>query len=768
MSDKYTDKYWSSEISRSKEEHAKFLENAEESIKTYSGESKLPECDRKINIWWSLTQTLLPAYFSRAPKIETDLRKKQGGDRERLSAIAVERATQYVLDEENDTQAIAQDAVLQFCLAGRGIIWNRYEAALKPETYEYAVFQNEKGEFVDEEGAPYDGDPKAVTQNEGIYTAREEVPSKETERALIESVHYRDYLSSCARNESEVDWKARRAFLSKDKAIEKFGKDVADDLSYDAYPEDVKRGTRNEIAKYEGKAELWEIWCIESGKVYWLNQSGEKSLLESSAPPINYKNFWPCSELCANTVPNSVIPIGDYYLCRDLLIEIERLTSRIHATIQAIRANGAYDATVGYELESLLTGDLKLVPIKNWPTYRTQRGGLGNMLEFLPIDNYIRGLETLINARESALNKLYEVTGASDLIRGSTSPIETATAQQLKSNYTNLRFSVRQRHVYEFLNEAIVRLGETVCEQYSTEKLWDISHGEQLTAQWIDPSGQLSPEMKWQSIVDLLRDDPKRRYKIEIATDSMIALDERADRAERVDLLQSTGTFLGQLEQTIQSHPSLFPMAMELLKFATRSYRAGKELESVLTNTLQGINREIEEKKQQPPQQDPAIVDSQTRLQIAQLNAQVEQQKMQSQMQDSAQKSQTEQFRIEMEMQMEQQRSGLEVERTKLEFMRHELEARVKMQELELKAQEILTSNSQKETENMLSLRTSEFKTMLDQQKMELERYRVQLETYEKLLEERRLSMATKTKKGKITRDEAGNATIEINEEAIV
>jgi hypothetical protein len=766
--DKYNERYWSSELSRSKEEHQKFIEDAEESIKTYSGQHKLPDCDRRLNVWWSLTQTLLPAYFSRAPKIETDLRKKQGGDLERLSAIAIERATQYVLDEENDTQSVAQDAVLQFCLTGRGVVWNRYEAAMGSETYEYALFQNEKGEFIDEQGEPYQGDTSLIQQNGTVYSVKEDVPSKTTEKALIEAVHFRDYLSSCARNESEVEWKARRAFLTRSKAREKFGKDTADSLSYDAYPEDVKRGKGNEIAHYEGKAELWEIWCIESNKVYWLNQSGQKFVLESGEPPLKYKNFWPCSELCANSVPNSVIPIGDYFLVKDLLIEVERLTSRIHATVQAIRSNGAYDATIGSELETILTGDLKLVPVKNWPTHKTQRGGLSNMMEFLPIETYIRGLDTLINAREAALNKLYEITGASDLIRGATSPIETATAQQLKSNYTNLRFSVRQRHVYEFLNEAVERLGETVCEHYSPEKLWEISNGEQLVAQYIDPNNQMTPEMKWQAIVDLLRDDPKRRYKIEITTDSMVALDERADRAERVDLLQSTGSFLSQLEQMVQNHPSLFPMAMELLKFTTRSYRAGKELESVLSSTLQNIYMEIEQKKQQPPPQDPAMVDSQTRLQIAQLNAQTEQNKMQILMQESMQKAETEQFRIQTEVQMEQQKASLDVEKTKLEFMKHELEANLKMQELELKAQELSSKNQQKEAETILDLRTSEFKTMLDQQKMELERYRVQLETYEKLIEERRLAMSAKKKKGRITRDESGNATIEIDEELVV
>lgn len=778
--ERYTEGYWSSELSRAKDEHAKYLENAEESIKVYSGEHKLPDCDRRINIWWSLTQTLLPAYFSRAPKIEADLRKKVGGDIERVSAIAVERGTQYALDEENDTEAVCLDAVTQFQLTGRAVIWNRYDAAVEPEVYEYGLLRNEKGELYTEDGKAYEGDQALIEEKDGILSVREEIPSKKSEKALIESINYRDYLVSCARNESEVEWKARRAFLSEERAREKFGKEIASQLSYDSYPEDIKKGRRQDSYGMQGKAELHEIWCIESNKVYWLSQ-GKKSLLESGDPPINYRGFWPCSELCANLTPNSVIPIGDYFLCRDLIIEVERLTTRIHATVQACRSNAAYDATIGAEIESLLTGDLKMLPIKNWPTHKTQRGGLQNMVEFLPIDNYIRALEILINARESALNKLYEITAASDLIRGATAPTETATAQQLKSNFTNLRFSVRQRHVYEFLNEAVVRLAETVCEQYSPDKLYQICHGDQLVAQLPqDPNMPMDPMMQWAMITDLLKEDPRRRYKIEIATDSIVALDERADRQERVDLLQSVGSFLGQLEPIIQAHPSTYPMAAELLKFTVRSYRVGKEMEGVFNNWLGAVNQEIQQKQAEGPPPDPATIDSQTRLQIAQIESQMEQAKMQAQLQETGQKAEIEQYRLNLDMQMEQQRAALEIEKTKLEFMRHEMESNLKAQELNLRAQEIAASTDQKAADSMLDARSKEFQALIDQQKMELEKYRVQLETYEKLVEERRLSQSqgtqisiskdgahTKKRRGKIIRDEQGNSTIEIDEELV-
>jgi hypothetical protein len=758
--DKYTERYWSSELERSAKDHSRFYELAEESVKVYNGTFKLPEVERKISVWWALIQTLLPAYYSRTPKVEALLRKKSGDAIHIVGAKVIERATQYVLDDCLPFDEIGLNAVLQYLLVGRGVLWARFDAAVEAKTVTYGLIKQPDGVLVDAQGNPFEGDQSKVVEAEGgIVSYSEEYQAIESEQAYLDSVHYNDFRKSVGRNEQEVEWKARCAYLSREEATRKFGKDTANGLKYDTLPEDVVKGNARDLNAYEGKTKLWEIWCKESGKVYWYHQ-GEKSVLESSEPPLDFKDFFPCEEICANQDPSSVVPVADYAHSKDLVIEVERLTSRIHAGVQAIRTNGAYDATLGKELEGLMTGDLKLIPIKGWPSYKS-RGGLANAVEFLNIEPYVRGLDVLIQARNQALEKLYEQTAASDLIRGATSPIETATAQQLKSNFTSLRFSVRQKQMHQFFGKAIGKLGEIIAEHYRSETLAMICNAEDLMK-------DLPPGASWEDVDALLKDDPGRRYRIQVASDSMVELDERADRQERVDLLQSTGSFLGQLEPMVKQYPAIAPMAIDLLKFATRSYRAGKEIEGTLTATFQAIAQSVQQQQsQQQPQ--PGAMEAQARVQIAQLEAQTKQQELQVTIQEAAQKMDVERFKLQ-----------LEAERVRLEHSQFELESNLRSQELNLKAQEITSDSETKAAQAMLKARSDEFKALVDQQKMELEKYRTQLETYEKLIEERRLASSqgtnitiskdgayTKKRKGRIIRDDAGNANIEIDEELI-
>ena len=211
---------------------------------------------------------------------------------------------------------------------------------------------------------------------------------KDEEAAILEIVQYNDYLCSDARNEAEVEWRGRRAFLSRSKATIIFGEEVANTLKYDSFPEAIKKDFNRDREKYEGKAEVYEIWCQESKKVYWIQTTGEKALIQESDPPIEFEKFYPCVVIAQSQDPDSVIPVSDYSHCKDQILEIERLTTRIHAVTQAIRTNAAYDSAIGQQIEQLMIGDLKMVPTINWPSYKA-RGGLANSIEFMPIEPFV-------------------------------------------------------------------------------------------------------------------------------------------------------------------------------------------------------------------------------------------------------------------------------------------------------------------------------------------------------------------------------------------
>lgn len=43
---------------------------------------------------------------------------------------------------------------------------------------------------------------------------------------------------------------------------------MAKELKYDSYPDVIKKEISRKDDKFEGKAELFEVWCEATGKVY--------------------------------------------------------------------------------------------------------------------------------------------------------------------------------------------------------------------------------------------------------------------------------------------------------------------------------------------------------------------------------------------------------------------------------------------------------------------------------------------------------------------
>src|SRR6185369_1081948 len=91
--------------------------------------------------------------------------------------------------------------------------------------------------------------------------------------------------------------------------------------------------------------------------------------------------------------------------------------------------------------------ELKLIPIAQWSMF-AERGGLKSSMDLLPTQEMANTLIALYEAREKTKADLYEITGLSDIIRGfSSGGDKTATEQQIKSQFANLRLSETQKEV---------------------------------------------------------------------------------------------------------------------------------------------------------------------------------------------------------------------------------------------------------------------------------------------------------------------------------
>jgi hypothetical protein len=719
--EKYGARYWNAQIQQALERHEPFFNAGKESIKLYKAKHELTETKRRLNIWWYSINTLIPAYYSSTPKAQGKLRKRTGSLAAEAGAVVLERNAQYALDEHFDFNKVASNATLQYLLTGRAVLWARYEAEFESEVRELAVYQLEDGQFVDGEAQPIElGEGVEIIPSEGMTIARMTIEVKTEEKAILECVQYDDFLTSDARNESEIDWVARRAYLDREQATATFGEEVARKLSYTTFPGDLKRSSKKERHAYEGRAELYEIWCKKTEKVYWLQQSGDKSIISEGEPPIDFEGFFPCVMINSTTDPESVIPVSDYIHCKDQILEVERLTTRIFYTIQAIRANGIFDSTLGDEVSQLLEDDLKMIPVQNATGLR-QRGGLAGGVEFLNVAPYIQTLQVLYDARQKAIGQLFETLKVSDLLRGASDPRKTATANRLESSWSSLGLIVRQNEFAQFIGDAISLVAEVIAEQFEPAVIMEVADADNfLIPQLPDP--QMLEQVK-QEIYSIISDDEQRCYRIQVSSDSLIALDQAQEKAEGLEMLSTVGQFFDQMKTMIESYPPLATFSMALLSNLVRRFKGGEEVEGLFQNALATVSQLAQQREQQAieaqsQQQDPVMMQLQAQMQAEQMKAEIK--------------------KYEIDVDAQGERDKLYIQQQQLVLQQQELE--LKNNGLQLEMMKIQAQAAGKDKDSEIKKEHNRMQSLLDLQRLELERVATRLSETEKLLEERRLS----------------------------
>lgn len=781
---KYSSRWWKSQLNNAEKRYEKFVKAAEESIRVFNAIPQietLKDAPRRLNVWWYCTNTLLPAYYSSTPKAEVNLRKRAGGIPYELGSVILERNTQYSMDCHFDFDKVGHNAAIQFLLTGQAVLWARYKPKFEKVLQEVAVIRDPSGAFLTGDGKPYEGDVSEFTETTGgILISSVEVEQKVSEKAILDVVQYSDYRCSDARNESEIEWQAKRAFLDREEAETLFGSEKAERLNYDSVPETNKKDYAKDKTDIEGKAEVWECWCEATNKVYWIQTSLEDAIIEESEPAIRFEKFYPCIVIRQTQDPDSVIPVSDYTHCKDQILEVERLTTRIHALTQAIRPNFAYDATMGDLIEQLFQDDLKGIGVTNW-TSAQGRGGLAAGINFLPVDQFVNVLNTLQQSRQTALQQLYETLKVSDLLRGTSEQYKSATANRLENQWSSLGLIVRQNMFNKFMSDAISNLGTIIAEQFDEQRILEIADADALIAPTIFipeppppppmPEGQegmppgespmppMAPpqpdpamllEQTKQQIVEILRDNNKRNYRIEIASDSMVAIDQAQQQQEGQALIGAAGQFFDQMRGLIDQYPPLIEFSIGLFQNMIKRFKGGKELDGIFTKALQQIgeiSKAKEEAAKQPPPPDPKTLEIQGRMQIAQIESQARMQVTQMDMQDKAVKNQLAAQEQQLKMQRDQLEAQLRVQDQQFKEFLEQQKLAISQQEVQIKAQSVqvdmlkVQSSAQSEADKaLIKQESSQMQHILEIQKLELEQMRIRLSESEKLMEERRLA----------------------------
>jgi F0F1-type ATP synthase membrane subunit b/b' len=602
----------------------------------------------RFNILWSNVQTLVPAVFSRLPKADVSRRFSDNDPVGRVASLLIERALDYEIEHYPDFRAAMKNAVEDRFLGGRGVAWVRYDPHIKKQDMPENGWQIT--EDVEEEDY---GD--IHNQTAGMEEEPEEI---EYECAPTDYVHWKDFGHTPARTWEEVTAVWRWVYMSREALIERFGEEAGRKIPTNESPEGLTK--YGQTGKTNDKAKICELWDKETGKVYWLNESTPE-LLDEKDDPLDLEGFFPCAKpLYATTTTDNLIPIPDFILYQDQANELDILTDRIDGLIKALRVRGIYDASQP-ALQRLLTeGDNNtLIPTDKWMSF-SEKGGLKGSIDLLPLDTIASTLIQCYQAQSNVKGQIYEITGISDIIRGQSAASETATAQQIKGQYAGLRLGAMQEGVAMFATELLRLKAQIICDKFQPETILAYAAAQQMSPE----DQQLIPQA-----MELLKSEPLRAFRIEVASDSLVKLDEQQNKQERMEFIGAFSNFLREAVTAGQQVPELTPLIMQVLKFGVAGFKAGRQIEGTIDVAMQQLVQNQAQAKANP-QPDPEAAKMQMEQQAAQMELQA--------------KMQMEQAKGQADMQVEQMKAQMTAQ---LEQSRQQHEAQLKMQELATKEQ---------------------------------------------------------------------------------
>jgi len=201
--------------------------------------------------------------------------------------------------------------------------------------------------------------------------------------------------------------------------------------------------------------------------------------------------------LLATTTNDKMVPVPDFALYQDQADALDVIEQRIDKLTRALRVAGVYAASEKATLEHLLheETDNRLIPVEDWAMFAQQKGGLEGAIIWLPIETIAKVLASLYEQHERAKARLYEISGLSDIMRGSTAASETATAQQLKSQYGTISVADAQKDVARFSRDLFRLAAQVAAKQFDPKTLSAITGLPELPAELPQPQPPVPPPM---------------------------------------------------------------------------------------------------------------------------------------------------------------------------------------------------------------------------------------------------------------------------------
>ena len=531
-------------LSNAEKEYARYHELVKETRAYYKDSRHSEYQNGRYNIFWSSIETLKPFLYFKQPQPYIERINKIANPAENMACKILEKALQWDLSQF-DLDSIIKYARNDFLISGCGIVWERYLPEFK----------------------------ELLSQ----YTENKNFAVKIGEKVVSDYVNPEYFIADCERVGiwEDVKWIARKIYMSRNDVVLNFGSEF-DDLHK---PDEI-------ICVYE-------VWYKPLKKVYWVSREYQHAFLKEIDDPLHLSGFFPCPKpIFATQTNDSIIPTPDFSLIKEMLNELNGITQRMKLVMQALKVSGAYDKSFP-ELYNILNKDVTLVAVSDFQKLK-DCGGIRGIIDFAPIEQYIQALEQLSLRREDIIKRIFDVTGVSDIMRGNSNAVETATAVKQKTNFGTLRNQDRQNDMQRFIADLYRIKAEIICEQFSEKTL----------------AGFLSEEERKDSLlvaqaIVLLKTEKLRGMILRVESDAVF--NQEIEHKKTIDGITTINTMIKEAFALVSTQPLLLPLYRSMVEAVISSMPKARQFENVLEQTFNNISKDLQKTDGKP---EPVIQNS--------------------------------------------------------------------------------------------------------------------------------------------------------------
>lgn len=642
-------KTWKARIDDAKKREKDYQKSAEKIVDLFEGK----DADKyQFNILYSNTETLSPALYNVTPRPVVKRRYDDADPIGLAVSQVLERTISFLQDPGDESQPTFDEllsaAVINALVPGRGVTKFSYEADFQSEPLGEELQDDENSEDTLRDRGDSASGPVAAGQL---------IPQVSSESVIGQQIPWNGILFGYAKTWKAVPWIVFEHHMTREELIDNFGEVIGREVKLVKNENSDSRDRPHD--GYPDTALVYEVWNKRGKEVLFFSEGYKDGALKPRIPdPLQIPGFFPIPRpLQFTSRVDSLLPVPIYTFYKAQAMELNVITNRINVLIRALKVRGAYDGSAPELARILELDDGKLVPVENFNALLANGGKLENALFFLPITELVAALQQLYLQRDQIKSVIYEITGIADILRGSSVASETATAQNLKSQWGTLRLKRFQKEVARYARDCLRIMAAIAAKHFSqetfatmTELSFPSLQEKQQAAQLLQ-LGQSNPQLAqavppeaiariqetastpaWEEILQLLQSDLLRQYHIEVETNSTVDIEATEDKANIAEFLNALAQFLNGVAPVIEMGALPFDAAKAIMLELTRRFRFGSQVEKELEKmqapkspdgpdpkALESAQKEIESGKQELQKQAETVKAEQQKLKEQQM-----------------------------------------------------------------------------------------------------------------------------------------------------